>query len=97
LVLYYKVGTADGSGQLRFLSRELEPRGELRGDFHPVRELEPNSPLLGIVEGVQHVDRQTALVEDVGPSDVLDLEDRRLERARGDDDVALFLEDAVHI
>jgi len=35
LVLDVEVGTANGSGQLRLLPRELEPRGELRGDFHP--------------------------------------------------------------
>src|SRR5882762_6289737 len=96
LVLEGEVGTANGPGQLRLLLRELELRGELRGDFHPFGELEPDRPLLGVVDGVHHVDRQTALVEDVGDSDVLDLEGRSLERARRDDDVAFFLEDPVH-
>src|SRR5271167_2365952 len=86
IVLEVEVGTANGSGQLRLLPRELEPRGELRGDVHPFRELEPDRPLLGVVDGVHHVDRQTALVEDVGDSDVLDLEVCGLERARRDDD-----------
>jgi hypothetical protein len=78
------------------LPREFEPRGELRGDFHPSGELEPDRPLVGVVDGVHHVDRQTALVEDVRDSDVLDLEGRSLERPRGDDDVAFLLEDPVH-
>jgi hypothetical protein len=77
------------------LPGELRPGGELRRDFHPFGELESDRPLLGVVDGVRHVDRQTALVEDVGDSDVLDLEARRLERARRDDDVAFFLEDPV--
>jgi hypothetical protein len=95
LVLEVEVGAANGSGQLRLLPRELEQRGKLLGDFHPFGELEPDRPLLGIVDGVHDVDRQTALVEDVGDSDVLDLEGRSLERARRDDDVAFFLEDPV--
>jgi hypothetical protein len=41
LVLECEVGTANGSGQLRLSTRELESRGELRGDFHPFGELEP--------------------------------------------------------
>src|SRR3954462_6631266 len=84
LVLDDEVGTADGSGQLRLLPCELEPCGELLGNFHPVGELEPDRPLPAVVDGIQHVDRQTTLVEDVGPSDVLDLEARRFERARRD-------------
>src|SRR5262249_35591250 len=45
---------------------------------------------------VEDVDRQSALVEHVGPPDVLDLEGRRLECGRSDGDVTLVLEDAVH-
>ena len=54
---------------------------ELLGDVHPVGELEPDRPLAAVVERVHHVDRQAALVEDVGHPDVLDLERGRLERA----------------
>jgi hypothetical protein len=42
-----EVGTADGSGQLRPLPGELEPRGELRGDFHPFGGLEPTARFSG--------------------------------------------------
>src|SRR6266496_2399974 len=86
LVLEREVGTPNGSRQPRLLPRELEPRGELRWGLHPVGELEPDRPLLGVVDSVHHVDRQTALVEDVGHSDVRDLEGRSLERTRRDDD-----------
>src|SRR5947209_6841087 len=96
LVLDSEEGAADGSGQLRLLPRELEPRREFRGDFHPFGELEPDRPLPRVVDGVHHVDRQAALVEDVGHPDVLDLEGRSLQRAGRDDDVAFFLEDPVH-
>jgi hypothetical protein len=91
LVLEREVGTANGSGQLRFLAGELEPRGEFRRDFHPFGELEPDRPLLGVIDGVHHVDRQAVLVEDICDSDVLDLEGRSFERARRDDDVPFFL------
>ena len=63
------------------------------GHLHPFGELEPDRSLLRFVERVQHVDREPALVEHVGPPDVLDLEGRRLEWGRSDDDVALLLED----
>jgi hypothetical protein len=55
-----------------FCVANFEPRCELRGDFHPFGELEPDHPLLGVVGGVHHIDRKTDLVEDVGDSDVLD-------------------------
>ena len=71
-------------------------RRELVGHVHPVGQLEADRPLAAVVDRVHHVDRQAALVEDVGHPDVLDLERRRLQRARRDDDVALLLEDAVH-
>src|SRR4030081_2055944 len=90
LVLDDEVGAAYGSGQLRLLASELE-RGEFRGYFHPVGELEPDRPFPGVVDGVHHVDRQTVLVEDIGDPNVLDLERGRFERARGDDDAAFFL------
>src|SRR5690348_9676820 len=96
LVLECEVGAANGSGQLRLLARELEPRGELRGDFHPFGELEPDRPLRGVVDGVHHVDRQAALVEDVGHPDIRDLEGRSLQRAGRDDDVTFFPEDPVY-
>jgi adenylate cyclase len=41
-------------------------------DFHPFGELESDRPLGGGVDGVHHIDRQTALVENVGNADVLD-------------------------
>ena len=82
LVLEGEVRTANGSRQFRLPRCELEPGGELRGDFHPFRELEPNRPLVGVIDGIHHVYRQTALVEDKGDSDVVDLEARRLERTR---------------
>jgi hypothetical protein len=47
LVLKREVGAANGSGQLRLLARELEPRGELRRDFHPFGELNPTARFLG--------------------------------------------------
>ena len=52
LVLEVEVGTANGSGQLRLLRHELELRRELSGDRHPFGELEPDRPLLGVVDGV---------------------------------------------
>ena len=52
--------------------------------------------LPGVIEAVEHVDGQAALVEHVGPADVLDPDLGRLERARRDDDAALLLEDAMH-
>ncbi len=45
------VGTANGSGQLRLLPRELELRGELRGEFHPFGELEPDRVQPALVGG----------------------------------------------
>ncbi len=42
--------------QLRLLLRELEALCQLCGNLHPVRELEPHSPLAGVVERVHHVD-----------------------------------------
>jgi hypothetical protein len=47
VVLEREVGTANGSGELRRLARELEPRGELLGDFHSFAELESDRPLVG--------------------------------------------------
>jgi inner membrane transporter RhtA len=52
VVLEGEVGTANGSGQLRRLARELEPRCELLGDFDSFVELEPDRPLVGIIDGV---------------------------------------------
>src|SRR5207245_10777904 len=95
LALYHEVRAADRPGELRLLSRELE-RAALGGHVYPFGEFEPDRSLLRFVELVQDVDREPALVEHVGPPDVLDLEGRRLERRRCDDDVALLLEDAVH-
>ena len=66
------------------------------GDLHPFGELEPGRPLLGVVDGVHHVDRQTALVGGMRHWDALDRERRSLERAGRDDDVAFFVEDPVH-
>src|SRR5581483_8666906 len=97
LVLDDEVGAADGAGQLRLLTGELELVRQLGRNFHPVGELEPDRPLALVVDGVQHIDRQTALVEDVGPADALDVELGRLERLGRYDDVALFLEDLVHV
>jgi hypothetical protein len=57
LVPEVEVRTANGSRQLRLPPRELELRGEFRGDFHPFGELEPDRPLVGVVDGVHHVDR----------------------------------------
>src|SRR5437764_14939581 len=96
LVLEREEGAANGSGQLRLLARELEPRGEFRGDFHPFGQLEPDRPLPGFAEGVHHIDRQAAFVEDVGDPDVLDLEGRSLQRTGGNDDVTFFPEDPVY-
>src|SRR5689334_4594040 len=93
LALDDEVGAADRAGELRLLPRELEA-GQLVGDLHAVRELEPDGPLAAVRERPEDVDRQARLVEDVGPADAVDLELRRLERRRADDDVALLLEDA---
>ncbi len=49
--LEVEVGTANGSGQLRLLPRELELRGELRGEFHPFGELEPDRVQPALVGG----------------------------------------------
>src|SRR5438270_1175292 len=95
LAFYHEVRAADRPGELRLLSCELE-RAELGGHLHPFGEFEPDRSLLRVVERVQDVDREPALVEHVGPPDVLDLEGRRLERGRCDGDVALRLEDAMH-
>jgi len=51
LALEVEVGTANGSGQLRLLPRELELRGELRGEFHPFGELEPDRVQPALVGG----------------------------------------------
>src|SRR4051812_17613675 len=96
LVLEDEIRTADGAGQLRLLPCELEFRRKLLRDLHPVRELEPDGPFSSVIDGVQHVDRQATLVEDVRPADVLNLEGSGLERTRRDDDVTLLLEDLVH-
>src|SRR6478735_4572994 len=93
LALDDEVGAADRAGELRLLPRELEA-GQLVRDVHAVRELEPDRTLAAVGERPEHVDRQPGLVEDVGPADAVDLELRRLERRRADDDVALLLEDA---
>src|SRR6185437_1753341 len=95
LVLDVEIGTADRSGELGLLPGELELRRQLLGDVHPCRELEPHGPLRLTVDGVHDVDRQAALVEDVGDADALDLEPGRLEGSRADDDVTLFLQDAM--
>src|SRR3954447_1155120 len=96
LVLDHEVGAADRSGQLRLLPRELEAVGELFRHLHPVGELEADRALAAVLDGVQDVDRQAALVEDVGPADALDLERGGLERPRRDHEVALLLQDPVH-
>ena len=81
--------TADRARELGLLARELEGT-ELLGYLHPLAELEPDRSLgCRPVEGVEHVDREAALVKDVGPADVLDLERRRFEGRRRDHDVAL--------
>src|SRR5690242_9566722 len=56
LVLEGEIGPANGSGQPRLLPCELELRRKLGGDFHPIRELESDRPLLGVVERVHHID-----------------------------------------
>src|SRR6478736_1328600 len=93
LALDDEVGAADRAGELRLLPRELEA-GQLVRDVHAVRELEPDRALAAVGERPEDVDRQPGLVEDVGPAHAVDLELRRLERRRPDDDVALLLEDA---
>ena len=62
----------------------------------PSESLNPTARFFGSSSVYSDVDREPVLVEDVGPSDVLDLDGRRLERRRSDDDVALLLEDAVN-
>src|SRR6185369_10750153 len=54
---------ADRACQFRLLPREFEFLGELGGDVHSIGELESNSALPPVVDGVHHVDRETALVE----------------------------------
>jgi hypothetical protein len=51
-----------------------EPRCELCGDVHPFGQLEPDRLVLGVIDGVHHIDRQTALVEDVRDPDLPELE-----------------------
>src|SRR5205814_703858 len=75
-----KVRTANDASQLRLLGGKLEPRGKLGWDFHTFRELEPDSPLLGVINGVHHIDRETTRVEHVCHPNVLDLEGCRFER-----------------
>src|SRR5260221_7186317 len=80
-----------------FLVANLNREASSAGTSIPSRELEPNRPLVGVIDGIHHVSyRQTALVENKDDSDVVDLEARRLERTRRNDDVAFFLEDPVH-
>jgi DNA-binding transcriptional LysR family regulator len=63
-----------------FLARELELRGDFLRHVHAVGELDADRPLATVVDGVQDVDREPALVEHVGPADVLDLEAGRFQR-----------------
>jgi hypothetical protein len=42
----------------------------------PFAELEPDGPLAGVVDRIDHIDRYSALVEDLGDLDVLDLKRR---------------------
>src|SRR5262249_1957200 len=97
LALDDEVRATDRAGELGPLANELEPVGTLLRDLHPVRELEADGSLPGVLERVEHVDGQARLVEHVGPADALDLEGRRLQRRGADDDVPLLPEDAVHI
>src|SRR5467141_1077738 len=90
LALYHEVRAADRPGELRLLSREVE-RAELGRHVHPFGEFESDRSLLRSVELVQDVDRQPALIEHVGPPDVLDMHGRRLERRRCDGDIAFLL------
>ena len=61
-----------------------------------VGQLESYGALLRVVERVDDVDRQPALVEHVRSLDVLDLQHRDLERRRREDEAALLREDLVH-
>ena len=79
-----------------FCLANLNREASSAGTSIPSESLNPTARFVGAVDGVHHVDREAALVEDVGHSDVLDLEGRSLERARRDDDVAFLLEDPVH-
>src|ERR687888_2571249 len=79
LPLDHEERAADRACELRLLLRKFEARRELGRDLHPVGELEADGALLLVVERVQHVDREAALVEHEGPADVLDVKLRRLE------------------
>ena len=95
LALDHEVRAANGAGQFRLLPRELESLGKLLGDFHAVRELEPDRALRPGLEAVHHVDGQAGCVEHVREPGAPRDERRRLQRLGFDDDVALVLEDAV--
>ena len=60
-----------------FCLANLNREASSAGTSIPSESLNPTA-LLGVVDGVHHVARQTALVEDIGHSDVLDLEGRSL-------------------
>src|SRR5262245_6307026 len=48
--------SADGAGKLRLLLRKFEAWRELRRDFHPVGQFEPDGPLLLVINRVHHID-----------------------------------------
>jgi hypothetical protein len=96
LSLECKVRTANDASQLRLLGGNLNRGASSAGNFHSFRELEPDSPLLAVINAVHDIDRETTRVEHVCHSNVLDLEGCRFERTRRDDTLALLLEDTFH-
>jgi hypothetical protein len=62
-----------------FWRANLNREASSAGTSIPSESLNPTAPLRGVVDGVHHVDRQAALVEDVGHPDIRDLEGRSLQ------------------
>ena len=79
-----------------FCLANLNREASSAGTSIPSESLNPTARFLGSSMVYITLIDKTALVEDVGDSDVLDFEGRSLERPRGDDDVSFFLEDPMH-
>ena len=89
-------GSADVTMRVRVENEGPVPY-ELGGDLHAIGELEADRPLLRVVEVVHHVDGEAVGVEHVRHAQVIDLERGGFERLGLDHEVALRLQDVVHV
>lgn len=66
-----EIGAADGASKFGFLASKFETALQLARNFHPIRELESNRSLLGIVQFIEDIDCQTILIKNMCPKDAI--------------------------